>query len=670
MANRSIIYDEEQVDPFDILWQFKDFLAAIGAIETDLAGQTTTVVTGFTPTATSPASLSINLTKGRIYQQSVIDATAYGALPSDASIVQQQGVAPAQSVTLTTADLSSGQSKWALVQAQFSQLDQVRVGDPTGGVLNYFNTANPAQPFEGPNNDGASQPTERAATVAIQVIYGAPAATGSEAPPNPTNGWVPLYLVDLTFAQGAITSGQVLVAGPSVGSNVPNNYPGAPFLSGLLNQHHRGTPGQAPQIDLTDEVKNTLALANLPASSASGGGIAVLKLHAGNPNGNVAGNFNVNGALDFCVDTIGQLLYFCSASGTASTAVWTSVSGATTSIFAGGTATGTVNAQIVASTTPTGFTKSPGQVVTFTGLNNTGSTTLNIDGTGTSTVQKNTAVGNTNLTGGELNGFATVVWTGTIYLLQSGLLGQLSTLNIGKFLTNDGAGNLTVKTGANLGDDGSGNLEVPPGFLPPVATVLDYAAPPSAATPTGFLVCGGQAVSRATFAALFAVIGINYGGGDGVTTFNVPDLRGRVVAGNDDMGGGVPAGRLSSVTLSPNGVINGATGGTETETLILNQIPPGITSSGSNTISVSGSNTINVTGALSNADVGITPSSSGGGSFGFNAVAALGTAFAASGVNTISASGANSISVTSNNTSGLAHPNVQPTMIMSKIIKT
>jgi hypothetical protein len=216
----------------------------------------------------------------------------------------------------------------------------------------YFNTNNPSQPFEGPNNDGASQPTKRKATITIQIIYGSPASTGSEVPPNPTAGWVPLYLADLAFNRTTVVSGQILVARPSVGASVPNNYPGAPFLAGLLNQHHKGIPGQAPQIDLTSEVKNILPLLNLLVSSTSGGGIPVIKLHAGNPNGNVAGNANVNGASDLCIDTTGQLLYFCSATGTSSTAVWTSVAGATTSVFAGGTATSTVNAQVVASTTP------------------------------------------------------------------------------------------------------------------------------------------------------------------------------------------------------------------------------------------------------------------------------------------------------------------------------
>ena len=49
--------------------------------------------------------------------------------------------------------------------------------------------------------------------------------------------------------------------------------------------------------------------------------------------------------------------------------------------------------------------------------------------------------------------------------------------------------------------------------------------------PTGWLLCDGSAVSRTTYAALFAVIGTTYGPGDGSTTFNVPDMNGRVPAG-------------------------------------------------------------------------------------------------------------------------------------------
>jgi len=53
------------------------------------------------------------------------------------------------------------------------------------------------------------------------------------------------------------------------------------------------------------------------------------------------------------------------------------------------------------------------------------------------------------------------------------------------------------------------------------------------AAPTGYLLCDGAAVSRATYAALFAAIGVTYGAGDGVGTFNVPNLKGRAPVGLD-----------------------------------------------------------------------------------------------------------------------------------------
>lgn len=55
-----------------------------------------------------------------------------------------------------------------------------------------------------------------------------------------------------------------------------------------------------------------------------------------------------------------------------------------------------------------------------------------------------------------------------------------------------------------------------------------------ATAPTGWLICDGSAVSRTTYATLFAVIDTTYGVGDGSTTFNLPDLRGRVAIGAGD----------------------------------------------------------------------------------------------------------------------------------------
>jgi microcystin-dependent protein len=60
--------------------------------------------------------------------------------------------------------------------------------------------------------------------------------------------------------------------------------------------------------------------------------------------------------------------------------------------------------------------------------------------------------------------------------------------------------------------------------------------------PAGFLACNGAAVSRSTYAALFAAIGTIYGVGNGTTTFNLPDLRGEFIRGLDN-GRGVDSGR-------------------------------------------------------------------------------------------------------------------------------
>lgn len=62
----------------------------------------------------------------------------------------------------------------------------------------------------------------------------------------------------------------------------------------------------------------------------------------------------------------------------------------------------------------------------------------------------------------------------------------------------------------------------------PTGAILPYGG---TAAPTGYLLCDGSLVSRATYAALFAVLGTAYGAGDGSTTFGLPDLRARVAAG-------------------------------------------------------------------------------------------------------------------------------------------
>jgi len=78
------------------------------------------------------------------------------------------------------------------------------------------------------------------------------------------------------------------------------------------------------------------------------------------------------------------------------------------------------------------------------------------------------------------------------------------------------------------GPQGPTGAQGPAGTGMPTGSGCDWFA---AAAPAGYLLCDGSAVSRATYAALFAVISTTWGAGDGSTTFNLPDTRGRLVVG-------------------------------------------------------------------------------------------------------------------------------------------
>lgn len=73
--------------------------------------------------------------------------------------------------------------------------------------------------------------------------------------------------------------------------------------------------------------------------------------------------------------------------------------------------------------------------------------------------------------------------------------------------------------------------------LNPAGAVQAYAGD---VIPNGYLLCDGSPVSRTTFAALFGAIGVKHGNGDGSTTFNLPDYRGRFLRGRDGGAGRDP----------------------------------------------------------------------------------------------------------------------------------
>ena len=98
---------------------------------------------------------------------------------------------------------------------------------------------------------------------------------------------------------------------------------------------------------------------------------------------------------------------------------------------------------------------------------------------------------------------------------------------------------------------GSGTVGSGAGVSFPVGFIGMYGGTTSP-PPAGWLLCDGQAVSRTTFASLFAVLGVLYGVGDGSTTFNLPDFRTSQSfprGATNDAGRGTTGG-VSSVTLT------------------------------------------------------------------------------------------------------------------------
>lgn len=230
----------------------------------------------------------------------------------------------------------------------------------------------------------------------------------------------------------------------------------------------------------------------------------------------------------------------------------------------------------------------------------------------------------------------------------------------------------------------------------PIGGVIDYLG--TSAPNSNFALAAGQAISRTTYATLFALVGTTFGAGDGSTTFNLPDLRGRVVAGLDNLGGSA-AGRITAAGGNFDGTVLGGAGGAQNHTLTTAQIAShthagttdatgdhthtGTTDAGgthSHTVNINDSghshvqnHTLVAFGAGGGSIMSV--STPGGNSWSTGSAT---TGITASTVDagshthtfTTAGAGAHSHTFTSGATGGGAsHPIVQPTMTLGKIIR-
>ena len=90
----------------------------------------------------------------------------------------------------------------------------------------------------------------------------------------------------------------------------------------------------------------------------------------------------------------------------------------------------------------------------------------------------------------------------------------------------------------------------------PVGTIIPYAG---STIPSNYMLCEGQALSRIEYDILFSAIGTTYGAGDGTTTFNLPNLKGRIITGVD--------------SNDTDFDVLGETGGEKTHTLTVDEMP-------------------------------------------------------------------------------------------------
>lgn len=201
--DRQIIYSGQVPQTTDLLNTNKQTMIALAKLCSDLFG-TASLVSGLACVPTSPASMSVNINPGQIYQLANVDGTAYSAIAADTthSILKQGILLDAQSFALT-APGTVGYSQNYLIQAAY--LDN----DINNTVLPYYNSANPTQAFNGPGGNGTSQPTTRAGQVSLQLVAGTAAATGSQTTPAVTAGYVGLAVITVANGQATITAANI-----------------------------------------------------------------------------------------------------------------------------------------------------------------------------------------------------------------------------------------------------------------------------------------------------------------------------------------------------------------------------------------------------------------------------------------------------------------------------
>ena len=213
--DRPIVFQGQLPLETDILRLGQYAMVGVGKIAESMLGAGT-FVDGFTLSPTAPASLSLNLGPGQVYEVENLEATALSSIPVDTHSIVKQGINLDPTTLTFTPPTTTGYSQCFLVEAQYQDTD-------TGAVVRpYYNASNPAIPYQGPGNAGTADNTVRKGVAAIQVKAGIASTAGTQIVPSPDAGWAGMFVVTLSYGATTATAGNIAL------------YSGAPFITPKL----------------------------------------------------------------------------------------------------------------------------------------------------------------------------------------------------------------------------------------------------------------------------------------------------------------------------------------------------------------------------------------------------------------------------------------------------
>ena len=200
------------------------------------------VINGLACTPSVPASMQVAVGPGMIASMQTVDGTPFGSLPAD---IEDPLVKIGINLTATTftlaAPTTAGDSINYLIEVGFTEFDATPI------VLPYYNAANPAMNYSGPNNSGAQQFTQRLQRVLLNLVAGTPAPTGTQTTPPADTGTLPLYVITVPSSATLVAPSNIALAAgaPFIGggSLMPGRYLGSQHWSAAGTYTYTPTPG-------------------------------------------------------------------------------------------------------------------------------------------------------------------------------------------------------------------------------------------------------------------------------------------------------------------------------------------------------------------------------------------------------------------------------------------